>query len=356
LTYWLSHRDGSRVAATGAEPATAGTTAGRQKLRIFFQMSKSLEYEKVIRDGFRKGLESRVGSRYDITFEEGTGTRDSYWSNRKAWSDIGDEIVVRHADSDYLVTVGSDATTAMIEYKIADRLASAAGSGYKGMLILGVTDPMRAGFANMDSATGIPGRAVVRYGSGANDWAGTILHALDESRLASKPEFIYSTDQLQDSWVAAELAGSRLNGSRIHMTGPLKGKLALEQLDPKKIYFAWYALDELVDSYSSKMLSYRIVPSTYTVANVQNFGLVVSPVDAEVGDRGAEYLSEAILKGTPLESLPTQGPRFHTWVNCTAVEKKNLPLSPQLKPSEVQFVADAGQTRARSDCLKGAAG
>jgi TIR domain-containing protein len=350
---WLSKRNRAPKALVEATAGSRQAPVARQKLRVFFQMSKSLEYEKVIRDGFHKGLEARVGSQYDVDFDEGTGTRESYWSSREAWRDIVDEIVVRHPDTHYIVTVGSDATTAMIDNAIADRLAAAKDSGYKGMLILGVTDPMRAGFANMDSATGIAGRAVVRYGSGANDWAGTILHALDETRLTHKPEFIYSTDQLQDSWVAAELAGSRLNGSRIHMTGPLKGKLTLAQLDPKKIYFAWYALDELVDSYSSKMLNYRIVPSTFTEANVQNFGLVVSPVDAEVGDLGAKYLAEAVLKRTPLESLPTQGPRFHTWINCTAVEKKNLPLSPRLKPEEVQFVADAGQATARSDCLKG---
>ena len=350
---WLSKRDGSRSASTQATPDTA--SVARQKLRIYFQMSKSLEYERVIRDAFHKGLETRLGSRYDITFDEGMGTHESYWSHRDAWRDIADEIVVRHPDTNYLVTVGSDATSAMIDNSIADRLHAAPDSGYKGMLLLGVTDPMRAGFANLDSATGVPERAVVRYGSGANDWAGTILRALDETRLPHKPEFIYATDQKQDSWVADELKGSRLNGERIQIVGPIRGKLSLANLDPAKIYFAWYALDELVDSYSSKMLNYRIVPSTFSEANVRNFGLVVAPVDAEVGDRGADYLAMAILKGHPLESLPTQGPRFHTWVNCTAVEKKNLPLSPRLKPEDVQFVADAGQATARTDCLKGPA-
>jgi TIR domain len=354
--FWLSKPAGGQKALVEATAKSQHAPVARPHLRVFFQMSKSLEYEKVIRDGFRKGLEARVGSQYDIAFEEGTGTRQSYWSSRDTWRDIADEIVVRHPDTNYIVTVGSDATSAMVDNAISERLAAAKDSGYKGMLILGVTDPMRAGFANMDSATGISGRAVVRYGSGANDWAGTILHALDESRLAHKPEFIYTTDQLQDSWVAAELAGSRLNGGRIHMTGPIKGKLTLARLDPKKIYFAWYALDELVDSYSSKMLDYRIVPSTYTEANVQNFGLVVSPLDAEVGERGAEYLAKAILEGTPLETLPTQGPRFHTWINCSAVEKKGIPLSPWLKPAEVHFVADAGQATARTDCLKNPSG
>jgi hypothetical protein len=353
---WLSKQDGSQSAFTEAGPGASRVSVSRQKLHIYFQMSKSLEYERVIRDAFRKGLETRLGSRYDIAFEEGTGTRESYWSSRGAWRDIADEIVLRHPETNYLVTVGSDATSAMIDNSIADRLHAAADSGYKGMLLLGVTDPMRAGFANLDSATGIAERAVVRYGSGANDWAGTILHALDESRLLHKPEFIYATDQKQDAWVADELAGSRLNGGRIHITGPIHGKLSLANLDSAKIYFAWYALDELVDSYSSKMLNYRIVPSTFTEANVRNFGLVVAPIDAEVGNRGADYLTMAILDGKPLESLPTQGPRFHTWINCTAVEKKNLPLSPHLKPEEVQFVADVGQATARTDCLKGPAG
>jgi hypothetical protein len=318
-------------------------------------MSKAMEYERVIRDGFHKGLDSLLGSRYEVVFDEGAGTRGSYWSHKDEWRDIVDEIVVRHPATHYIVTVGSDATSAMIDYEISDRLAEAEGSEFKGMLLLGVTDPMRAGFAKFDSATGIPGRAAVRYGSGANDWAGTILRALDESKLSQKPEFIYSTDQLQDSWVAAELAGSRLNGDRIQITGPIQGKLSVKHLDPAKIYFAWYALDELVDSYSSKMLAYRIVPSTYSEANARNFGLVVSPLDAEIGERGAQYLAQSILDGTPLESLPTQGPPFHTWINCSAIEKKGIPLSSELKSSDVTFVPDAGQSTARTDCLPRAA-
>jgi hypothetical protein len=267
-----------------------------------------------------------------------------------------DDIVVGYPSTCFVVTVVSDAGSALVVFAIADRLASAPGSDFRGLLILGVSDPMRAGFALLDSATGIPGRAVVRYGSGANDWAGTILRALDESRLRQKPEFIYSTEQLQDSWVAAELAGSKLNGDRIKITGPIQGKLSLEHLDREKIYFAWYALDALVDSYSSKMLDYHIVPSTYTDSNVRNFGVVVSPLDEEIGERGARYLAQALLEGTPLESLPTQGPAFHIWINCSAVERKNIPLSPRLGPAEVTFVPDSGQSVARTDCLERSSG
>jgi hypothetical protein len=356
---WHYQRGGSTPAAESGlapgSPAANAAPSARPKLRVFFQMSKSMEYERVIRDGFHKGLDALLDSRYEIVFDEGAGTRGSYWSHKDEWRDIVDEIVVRHPATQYIVTVGSDATSAMIDYAISDRMAATEGSEYKGMLLLGVTDPMRAGFARLDSATGIPGRAAVRYGSGANDWAGTILRALDESRLSHKPEFIYSTDQPQDSWVAAELAGSKLNGDRIQITGPIPGKLALEHLESAKIYFAWYALDELVDTYSSKMLNYRIVPSTYSEANARNFGLVVSPLDAEIGERGAQYLAKSILDGTPLESLPTQGPPFHTWINCSAIEKKGIPLSSELEPSEVTFVPDAGQTIARTDCLPRAA-
>jgi hypothetical protein len=99
------------------------------------------------------------------------------------------------------------------------------------------------------------------------------------------------------------------------------------------------------------MLGYRIVPSTYSEANARNFGLVVSPLDAEIGERGAQYLAQSILDGTPLASLPIQGPPFHTWINCSAIERKGIPLSRQLEPSDVIFVPDAGQATARMDCL-----
>jgi hypothetical protein len=191
----------------------------------------------------------------------------------------------------------------------------------------------------------------VQYGSGANDWAATILHALDERRLQHKPELIYDTSQLQDSWVAAQLKSSPLNGDRVEITGPIEGNLRLEDLQEEHVYFAWYSLDTLVESYSSQMDDFLIIPSTFSDANTRNFGVVVSVNDIEVGDTGAEYLAMSLTEGRELAELPTIGPPFHIWINCSAVERKGIPLSPQLRRSEVTFVADARERIARDDCV-----
>lgn len=338
---------------TAAAPAAAHTEPVTEKadLHIYFQMSKALEYERKIRDGFRHGLEARLASTYNIIFDEGIGTTESYWNAVDRWQDVVDEIVIRAPLTRYLVTVGSDAATAMIDLDAGKRLSELPGSKFAGFLFLGVSDPMRAGFAERESATGIAGRAAVQYGTGANDWAATILHAVDESRLEHKPELIYDTSQLQDAWVADQLRSSPLNGDRIDITGPVEGHLHVQDLQPNHIYFAWYSLDAVVEAYSSKMDEFLIVPSTYSEANVRNFGIVVSVNDLEVGDKGAEYLAMSLVYGRALAELPTVGPPFHIWINCGAVERKGIPLSPALRRDEVIFVADAGESVARDDCV-----
>ncbi|MDH4110504.1 MAG: hypothetical protein OEW35_19670 [Gammaproteobacteria bacterium] len=342
--------DGPTGVAAASEPAPV-KAGERPDLRVYFQMSKALEYERHIRDGFQQGIESRLGSRYAIVFNEGIGTTSSYWNSVERWQAIVDEIVNRAPLTQYIVTVGSDAATAMVELEAERKFAAVPGSRFAGFIFLGVSDPMRAGLAERESATGIPGRAAVQYGTGANDWAATILHALDEPRLVHKPELIYDTSQLQDAWVAAQLQSSPLHGDRLEITGPIEGNLRVADLEENHIYFAWYSLDAVVESYSSRMDRFLIVPSTYSEANVRNFGVVVSVDDVEVGDMGANYLAMSLLEGRELEELPTVGPHFHIWINCSAVERKGIPLSPKLLRKEVRFVPDAGEKVARNDCI-----
>jgi len=349
-------RVGSTYACAGVAPEAAARETPRPAsekldLSVYFQMSKALEYERSIRDGFVKGLESRLGSRYNIVINQGIGTTSSYWNSVDRWRDIVDEIINRQPLTQYVVTVGSDAATAMIELDAESKFRNVPNSRFAGFLFLGVSDPMRGGLAARESATGIPGRAAVQYGSGANDWAATILHVVDEQRLLHKPELIYDTSQLQDSWVAAQLQSSPLNGDRVEITGPIEGNLSLEDLQENHIYFAWYSLDALVESYSSRMDHFLIIPSTFSEANTRNFGVVVSVNDMEVGDTGAKYLAMSLTEGRDLAELPTVGPPFHIWINCSAVERKGIPLSPELRRSEVSFVPDAGERVARNDCV-----
>lgn len=321
-----------------------------EDLHIYFQMSKELAYEKVIRKAFQDELQRRLGTRHDVKVEEATGTKEAYWVAGEAWKDIADEIVNNHPDTQYIVTVGSDASSAMIDLKVGERLA-AASSRFKGLLILGVSDPVRAGYAVLSDRTGVEGRAVVRYGTGATDWANTVLRAFDQAKLIKKPAFIYDDQQKQDSWVADELKGAPVNGPKIDVIGPKKGALAREDLEPGRVYFAWYALDALVDQPSSHLKDYLIVPSTYDDANTRNFGVVVSVTDQEVGEKGASYLARALLEKSSLAQLPTRGPEFRIWINCSAVERKAIPLSPSLRRSEVTFVSDHAGEPPREDCV-----
>lgn len=349
-------RVGSTYTCAGVSPDVAALEkpalpSEKADLYVYFQMSKALEYERSIRDGFVQGLEARLGDSYNIVVNQGIGTTSSYWNSVDRWRDIVDEIINRQPLTQYIVTVGSDASTAMIELDAKGKFNSLPSSQFAGFLFLGVSDPMRGGLAARESSTGIAGRAAVQYGSGANDWAATILHAVDEQRLLHKPELIYDTSQLQDSWVAAQLQSSPLNGDRVDITGPIEGNLSLADLQENHIYFAWYSLDALVESYSSRMDNFLIIPSTFSEANTRNFGLVVSVDDIEVGDTGAEYLAISLAESRDLAELPTVGPPFHIWINCSAIERKGIPLSPQLRRSEVTFVPDAGERVARDDCV-----
>jgi hypothetical protein len=64
---------------------------------------------------------------------------------------------------------------------------------------------------------------------------------------------------------------------------------------------------------------------------VRNFGVVVGPIDEEIDARGPDYLHDALAGGTPLDHLPTRGPDFHIWINCSAMDRKQIPLSPRLR-------------------------
>ena len=345
---WFDDDAGPAAAAVASTPAAP---AQREPLFVYLQMSKDLGYETVMRTGFRHRLQELLSDRYDIEFHEGRGLPESFWQAKDKWRDIADEIVGSYPGTAFLVTFGSDASSAMIEFDVGKRLAALPRSKFRGHLIVGVTDPMRAGYARQDSMTGVPLRAAVRYGSGANDWAGTILRAFDASRLQHKPALIYAEAQKQDEWVAQDLHGSALNGEQIEIIGPLPGELKIEDLMPDRVYFAWFALDELVDHFSHKLARYLIVPSTFTPQNVRNFGVVVGPIDAEIGAKGADYLRDALIDGTPLDHLPTRGPDFHIWINCSAVERKQIPLSPTLRRSDVMFVADENAEAPREDCI-----
>lgn len=340
---------GDRLICT--RPVAPVLAQAKVRLLIYFQLSKGEPYEIVIRNAFRESLESRLKDRYDIVFEEGQGTKQSYWNLQDVWKGKVANIVARYPSTAYVVTVGSDASSAMLDYDIDESLSESKNSQYRGILLLGVTDPIRAGYAQSDAASGIPRRAVVRYGTGADDWAYNVLRVFDENSLPYKPEFIYDETQLQDSWVAEDLIKSPLNRARIVVNGPLPGNLTVDDLAPGKVYFAWYALDTLITEHFVKLDDYLIVPSTYSEANVQRFGVVVSIKDEEVGETGAEFLATAILGDKRLEELPTRGPPFHIWLNCTAVERKKIPLSPGLRAEHVIFVPDAGETVPRTDCL-----
>lgn len=345
-------------ATAPADPTTAAVvvqTAGpKEKLYVHFQRSKDLSYEREILDGFKTRLMALVGDRYDIELFEAQGTEASFWESKDRWREKANEIVAGETPPNVVVTVGSDASSAMIEMNVPGQLAARLGPAFKGLFILGVSDPMRAGYARHDSKTGIPGLAVVRYGSGANDWAATILEALDSKKLSYKPEFIFDKVAPQDSWVAADLATSPLNRTEVKIRGPIEHALRVEDLEPGHVYFAWYALDTLVDEYSSRLSDHIIVPSTYTPKNARNFGVVVSVEDQMVGASGAELVHLA-LNGSALEDMPIGEPEFRIWINCTAVERKKIPLSPTLKRTQenLTFVGDVDGQPARQDCVHG---
>ena len=193
--YRCTTQNASAEIAQRTTPAERLSQGPRKRLLVYLQRSKDLDYEHEILEGFRARLKLQLEDRYEIKFHEAQGSTESYWNSKDRWRAKANEIITGKDAPNVVVTVGSDAASAMTDFEVPERLAERLGPDFKGIYILGVSDPMRAGYARQTSRTGIPLRAVVRYGSGANDWAGTILKIFDTTRLRHKPEFIYDNVQ-----------------------------------------------------------------------------------------------------------------------------------------------------------------
>jgi hypothetical protein len=338
-------------AATAAAPANAGALpqvpGADSTIRVQVILSEHLTYETTISDGLKTRLRSKLGQR--VAFEgDVLGFRGNYRhtpTEKEQWRAEIKRIADRYSSTielDYIVTVGSLATNAVIDYG-PDLLFRHRMGLDRGVVAIGLTDPIRLGFVSGESPGGMPGRAAVQYGSGAANW-GMLVSDLflekDQPR-ERRPTFIYDGVHPQDEWVAAGL--STLVRDRIQIQRIKGREVKVEDLrSDKAVYFAWYALDALVEQKVTELTTRTIVPSTFNAINLENFGVVVSVKDSEVGQAGADIITDAVVEGRQLQTFDVGKPAFYTWIDCSVVRRRGFKLSSTLKRNAKMILRPEG--------------
>ncbi|MFM6350074.1 MAG: hypothetical protein ACKPFK_33785, partial [Dolichospermum sp.] len=113
--------------------------------------------------------------------------------------------------------------------------------------------------------------------------------------------FVYNENTRQDTYVAEDLKKLIEQGYKNFELNPFPSThpiVASDLGDPKnpndkkKVYFAWYGLDNILNSVGGAELlrDKWVIPSTYAPENVKYAGIVVSVYDKKVGELGAEIL------------------------------------------------------------------
>lgn len=326
----------SATATALADAPAFPTAAGPVRVQII--QSEHLTYETKISDALKARLTEKL--RDHVIFEgdvHGFPANFLQTEAQKAqWRAEIARVADRHAhgiELDYIVTIGSLATRAVKNFG-ADKLFRRHARRDRGVIGIGLTDPIQLGFVVGESPGGASGHAAVQYGSGAPDWGRRVsdlfLNA-DDPR-SSRPIFIYDGEYPQDVWVAKALALSPLVEDRIRIQHIPERALRVSDLaGDGTVYFAWYALDALVEKDLAQLREKTIVPSTFNEVNLATFGVVVSVKDQEVGQAGADIIATAVLEGKPLHEFDVAKPSFYTWIDCKVVKSRMMRLSSTLR-------------------------
>jgi hypothetical protein len=262
-------------------------------------------------------------------------------SGKELWNKITKDIAIRYKDQniDYIVTAGSFATKAIRDAGLVKTL------GAKGQIFIGITDPVKGGIVtSLDHRHENSDIAGVRYGTGGLDYGKEIASLFPSDQ---KLGFVYNKNTPQDVYVRRDLEiliGQGYKNFRFHEF-PATHKIVPTDLgdpnspnDAKEVYFAWYGLDNILNSVGGAELlrDKRVIPSTYAPENVKYAGIVVSVYDKKVGELGAEILLKNFYD--PQKKLghePVGMPPFHTWLDCDTIRTKGIKLSPAVSKRTV---------------------
>ena len=228
-----------------------------------------------------------------------------------------------------MVTVGTFASIAVRKFNLVKELDA------KGLIFLGVTDPVRAGLVkSIDGRHEDSEIAGARYGSGGIDYGKTLGSLF---RPEQKLVFVYDKRTPQDTYVASDITYLKeTNGdNRFELRGLERPVESGDLGDPNspndthEIYFAWYGLDDILSDIGGIEIlkEKRVTPSTYSPEILQAAGIVVSVDDQKVGELGADILLKNYLDANKkLGDEPVAMPPFKIWTDCDTINRKGIKL------------------------------
>ncbi|MDB9307569.1 trypsin-like peptidase domain-containing protein [Aphanizomenon sp. CS-733/32] len=317
-----------------------------KKLSVVIVTSENVPYEQIMIQAFRDRLINEpkikliapppekgcLESPDSVKIPEEPCGHLGKLSGKELWNKITKDIAIRYKDQniDYIVTAGSFATKAIRDADLVKKL------GAKGQIFLGVTDPISSGIVtSLDNRYENSNIAGVRYGTGGLDYGKEIASLFPPDQ---KLVFVYDQDTPQDTYVAKDIDQLKNNGDDRFINRPFPRPVEPTDLgdpknpnDAKEVYFAWYGLDNILNSVGGAELlrDKWVIPSTYAPENVKYAGIVVSVYDKKVGELGAEILLKNFYH--PEKKLghePVGMPPFHTWLDCQTIKDKGIKLSP----------------------------
>lgn len=369
----------------------------KEPLSVMIVYSEKAPYEEVIVNSFIKHLESKVGNVNlsiigpifnmdgDVITPGGSCQAKSDAEIRTAWADqinrVMDRTNVKNKKIDYFVTLGTYVSNLILKGNLVST------HNAKGVLFLGVTDPVEAGLINcyknrnnikscvnnskkgLAAANRDAGRikddniAGVRYGSDKNEDYGNTIGSVFSSDPEQKLVFVHDTIRYpQDGYVATHLKKYkegkdprfklRDEGVDKNGDGISDVLIGLEHLAPtqpnshQEVYFAWYGLDNILRNTTKSMgdeilRGKWVVPSTYSVDNLNKAGVVVSVNDQEVGKLGADIVFESYLHPElNLGDIDIGTPKYKIWLDCSVIknDKKGLKLASPLPETEIEML------------------
>lgn len=324
----------SRFSNVPTEMAASKLIDGKKTLNVVIVMSEGAPYERTIIASFLERLkkESKVRVHAPPAYD-GAFIPPRSREGQMKWKEITDDIRARYRDKDidYVVTAGTFASTAIMDAGIINDLHA------KGLIFLGVTDPVRAGLVkSLDQRHENTKIAGVRYGSGGDQYGKEIASLFPREQ---KLVFVYDENTPQDTYVASDLNYLKQNGYDQFEIRPFNRPVDPNDLgdpygpnDTQEIYFAWYGLDNMLRKPGgvTALKVKWVIPSTYTEENKKDAGIVVSVDDQKVGELGADILLNNYFNPSyNLGDEPVAAPPFKTWLDCKTIHRKGILLAPE---------------------------
>lgn len=327
---------------------------GRRKpeaksLKMVAVMGENVPYEAALLLAMEQRLERQLPAlgyklarvhRIHGKFEERHAS-DNDPAAREMWANVIARAKQACSDEriDYVVSLATFASKIVRNAKLVSALDA------RGQIYIGATSPEAAGLVGRDRIAG------VRYGTGGTDYA-MKFHELFpiEQRLV----FLYNDvdGYEQDRGFAAEIAvlnnklAPALGGRQrfeLRGLGRLMKPNDLELADPthpaaSPVYMGWYDLDNMITDMTNRgdplLFEPRlwVIPSTYTIETIRNFGIVVGVNDEAGGWEAANIVLRHIMKPSEnLQERPMKDHGFRVTMRDPVIVRKGLEINPAIR-------------------------